>query len=230
MCMRSACVRLRRRKWELRKLCGCWSERVTEEGSERQNCRPLEWQGQPWGKDIGRKSLEESKGESRQHWRGPNPCSLPLMKVISHIPMHDNDVCKCNDTRAHTHTCTFTHACPSCKIARGFLYLIQTNSGSLAAWFLRHMTNRATLCLFFHRLTFWKCLISQTDLSPASFGDVTERAISYTFFHCVNTTNIVLLAVTSLGEDLKLSLMPTLLWRKDRGKKRWKKSRMRQKI
>lgn len=153
-CMRSACVRLRRRKWELRKLCGCWSERVTEEGSERQNCRPLEWQGQPWGKDIGRKSLEESKGESRQHWRGPNPCSLPLMKVISHIPMHDNDVCKCNDTRAHTHTCTFTHACPSCKIARGFLYLIQTNSGSLAAWFLHHMTNRATLCLFFHRLTF----------------------------------------------------------------------------
>ena len=98
----------------------CWSERVTKEGSERQNCRPLEWQGQPWGKDIGRKSLEESKGESRQHWRGPNPCSLPLMKVISHIPMHDNDVCKCNDTHTYIHTCTFTHACPSCKIARGF--------------------------------------------------------------------------------------------------------------
>lgn len=85
------------------------------------------------------------------------------------------------------------------------------------------MTNRATLCLFFHRLTFRKCLISQTDLSPASFGDVTERVISYTFFHCVNTTNIVLLAVTSLGEDLKLSLMPTLLWSKDSGKKEMKK-------
>ena len=86
------------------------------------------------------------------------------------------------------------------------------------------MTNRATLCLFFHRLTFRKCLISQTNLSPASFGDVTERVISYTFFHCVNTTNIVLLAVTSPREDLKLSLMPIFLWSKDKEKKGKKKS------
>ena len=74
------------------------SEERSEERARKKEKERVQWQGQPWGKDVGGKSLEESKGESRRHWRGPNPRSLPIMKVISHILMHTNDMCERGDT------------------------------------------------------------------------------------------------------------------------------------
>lgn len=102
--------------------------------------------------------------------------------------------------KSHTHI--YTYMPVMLNSTRTFV----SHSNKLAAWFLSPHDELCDFCLFFHRLTFQKRVITQRSETRVTcfVWCHPECDKLYLFFHSVNTTNTVLLAMRSFRLDLNL--------------------------